>query len=305
MVTRITRPSPEPTAADSKLTGRIGATRKRQALGLSQREWMVDGGAAALFLAGALALLAFGSSMGSANWIVTAAIFGVFAVLSRVEYEIGQGYSTPTQLAFIPMLLVAPPRVVPLLVASAYALAALLSRGNRTRGIVLGVSSSWFALGPALVLSTFGIPGLSVEGAVVVVAALISQILLDYANWTLHESVKTGEFRLAPIRDAVWLYGFDVILTPLGIGTAVLLRESGWALVMPLSIIFLLRAVQIERRERFDHALELGASYRNTALLLGGIVEADDESTGVHSLGVVRLSLAVAVELGVGDPELA
>ena len=97
--------------------GRIGATRTRRMLGLSRREWLVDGGSAALFLAGALVLLALGSSMGSANWTVAAALVGIFALLSRVEYEIGQGYSTPTQLAFIPLLLVAPPRVVPLLVA--------------------------------------------------------------------------------------------------------------------------------------------------------------------------------------------
>lgn len=304
MVTRITKRRTDPHATGTKLVGRIGATRERQMLGLSRHEWIADGGSAALFLAGALAMLAFGSAMGSVNWLVTAALVVLFAMLSRVAYEIGQGYSMPTQLAFIPLLLVAPPRLVPLLVAGAYALAALFTRGNRTRGIVFGISSSWFALGPALVLSILGTPGRSLASAAVLVAVLASQILVDYANWTLHESVKAGGLRLAPVRDAAWLYGFDVMLTPLGIGTAVLLRETAWALAMPLPIIFLLRAVQTERRERFDHALALGVTYRNTALLLGGIVEADDESTGVHSLGVVRLSLAVAAELGIGDLEM-
>ena len=303
MVTRITKRRSDPHATGTKLVGRIGATRERQMLGLSRQEWIADGGSAALFLAGAFAMLAFGSSTGSVNWLVTAAIVVLFAMLSRVAYEIGQGYSMPTQLAFIPLLLVAPPRLVPLLVAGAYALAALFARGNRTRGIVFGISSSWFALGPALLLSILGAPGGSFESAAVLVAVLASQILVDYANWTLHESVKAGGLRLAPVRDAAWLYGFDVMLTPLGIGTAVLLRDSAWALAMPLPIIFLLRAVQTERRERFDQALELGVTYRNTALLLGGIVEADDDYTGQHSVGVVRLAEAVALELGMSVEE--
>ncbi len=303
MVTRITKRRTDPHATGTKLVGRIGATRERQMLGLSRHEWIADGGSAALFLAGGLAMLAFGSSMGSVNWLVTAALVVLFAMLSRVAYEIGQGYSMPTQLAFIPLLLGAPPRLVPLLVAGAFALAALFTRGNRTRGIVFGISSSWFALGPALLLSILGTPGRSLASAAVLVAVLASQILVDYANWTLHESVKAGGLRLAPVRDAAWLYGFDVMLTPLGIGTAVLLRETAWALAMPLPIIFLLRAVQTERRERFDQALELGVTYRNTALLLGGIVEADDDYTGQHSVGVVRLSEAVAIELGMSVEE--
>lgn len=303
MVTRITKRRTDPHATGTKLVGRIGATRERQMLGLSRHEWIADGGSAALFLAGGLAMLAFGSSMGSVNWLVTAALVVLFAMLSRVAYEIGQGYSMPTQLAFIPLLLVAPPRLVPLLVAGAFALAALFTRGNRTRGIVFGISSSWFALGPALLLSILGTPGRSLASVAVLVAVLASQILVDYANWTLHESVKAGGLRLAPVRDAAWLYGFDVMLTPLGIGTAVLLRETAWALAMPLPIIFLLRAVQTERRERFDQALELGVTYRNTALLLGGIVEADDDYTGQHSVGVVRLAEAVAIELGMSVEE--
>lgn len=286
-----------------KLMGRIGETRKRQTLGLSAREWMVDGGSAAAFLAGALVLFAVGSSVHSVNWLGIAALVLLFAMLSRVAYEVGQGYATPTQLAFVPLLLVAPPRAVPLLVALAYVLAALVSPGNRRRGIVLGISSSWFALGPAIVLSVFGTPALSFENAALLVAVLAAQIGVDYANWTLHESVKAGAPSLAPLRDAAWLYGFDVLLVPIGIGTTVLFRHSFWALAVPLPIIFLLRAVQTERRERFDHALELGVTYRNTAMLLGGIVDADDGYTGEHSHGVVRLADAVAIELGISGEE--
>ena len=40
---------------------------------------------------------------------------------------------------------------------------------------------------------------------------------------------------------------------------------------------------------RIDHALELAHAYRGTALLLGDVIEADDEYTGAHSRDVVDL----------------
>src|SRR5206468_11120830 len=43
--------------------------------------------------------------------------------------------------------------------------------------------------------------------------------------------------------------------------------------------------------------LELSMAYRGTAFLLGDVVEADDEYTGLHSRDVVELSVAVAEEL--------
>ena len=301
MVSRSPTAPPAARSSDTSLIGSIEATRERQHLGLSRREWAIDGGSAVLFLVSALVLCAVNADSGSVDWIATALVVGVLAVLSRVDYEVGLGYAMPTQLAFIPLLFVAPAGLVPLLVASSFVLSALICDGNRARGVVLSISSSWFSLGPAIVFSLTGPLRLSVETAFVLAAAFATQVAADYVNWTLHESVSAGTFRLAPTSEAFWLYRFDAMLTPLGIGTAVLLRESLWALAIPLPIIVLLRAVQKERRERFDQALQLAATYRKTALLLGGIVEADDVSTGVHSLGVVRLSAAVAGELGVGE----
>jgi HD-GYP domain-containing protein (c-di-GMP phosphodiesterase class II) len=49
-----------------------------------------------------------------------------------------------------------------------------------------------------------------------------------------------------------------------------------------------------ERRIRISSAIELGHAYRGTALLLGDIVEADDQGTGMHSRDVVSLVVEVA-----------
>ena len=52
---------------------------------------------------------------------------------------------------------------------------------------------------------------------------------------------------------------------------------------------------------RIDHALELSSAYRGTAILLGDVIEADDEYTGTHSRDVVELVIAVADRLDL-DP---
>ena len=64
----------------------------------------------------------------------------------------------------------------------------------------------------------------------------------------------------------------------------------------------LLQVFARERQVRIDHALELSSAYRGTAMLLGDVIEADDEYTGTHSRDVVELVVAVADRLGL-DPE--
>ena len=53
-----------------------------------------------------------------------------------------------------------------------------------------------------------------------------------------------------------------------------------------------------ERQHRIDNALELSTAYRGTAMLLGDVIEADDEYTGSHSRDVVDLVVSVADKLG-------
>ena len=48
--------------------------------------------------------------------------------------------------------------------------------------------------------------------------------------------------------------------------------------------------------------MALSTAYRGTALLLGDVIEADDEYTGSHSRDVVDLSVAVAAALAL-DPQ--
>jgi HD-GYP domain-containing protein (c-di-GMP phosphodiesterase class II) len=58
-----------------------------------------------------------------------------------------------------------------------------------------------------------------------------------------------------------------------------------------------------ERRGRIGTAIELSATYRGTALLLGDVISSDAELTGSHSPGVVALALAIADELALDEEQ--
>jgi putative nucleotidyltransferase with HDIG domain len=69
--------------------------------------------------------------------------------------------------------------------------------------------------------------------------------------------------------------------------------------VLPLVALFAIFAR--EREARIDQALELSQAYKGTALLLGDVIEADDQYTGDHTKDVVELTLQVADRLGVDE----
>lgn len=56
----------------------------------------------------------------------------------------------------------------------------------------------------------------------------------------------------------------------------------GWtpAFLLTIPLLVLLRVFAQERTGRLDNALELSHAYRGTALLLGDVVDADDDYTG-------------------------
>jgi HD-GYP domain-containing protein (c-di-GMP phosphodiesterase class II) len=103
------------------------------------------------------------------------------------------------------------------------------------------------------------------------------------------------------LRTAVWIYLVDLLLFPIGLAVAIAAdgRLAPVAVTAPLCVLLALFAG--ERRHRLD-ALELSRAYRGTALLLGDVVESDDQYTGRHSRAVVDLALAVGARLGLDEP---
>ncbi len=235
-------------------------------------------------------------SLGDAVLLVLA-----FAVVSRVEFDAGAGYTTPIQLIFIPMLFVAPTPLVPMLVALGFLFARLpdLLRGRaHPRRAVLALCSAWFAVAPALVLSAAGATSPDVADWPVYVLALGSMFVVDIGFGMLTDRLAFGVPPTLQLRLVGWIAMVDALLTPIGLVTAFAAVGHPAMVLLTLPLAAVLWIFALERRARIEHALELSAAYQGTALLLGDVVDADDAYTGSHSRGVVALSLAVADELG-------
>jgi HD-GYP domain-containing protein (c-di-GMP phosphodiesterase class II) len=229
----------------------------------------------------------------------------LYAVVSRVEFEVGLGSVVPTQLVLVPMLFALPIGLVPLAV-----LAALVARtfGDRPwplrkpANVLPLVASAAHALGPALVIGlAHGLP-LRWSAAPVYVGALLAQFGLDYLALALN-----GVANRVPVRTLtrlVWsAYGVDAALAPIGLVLAFATRPHPELVLLALPLVALLRHFSRERQQRIDHALELSDAYRGTAFLLGDVVEADDAYTGSHSRHVVDLVLSVADDLELSAPD--
>jgi putative nucleotidyltransferase with HDIG domain len=93
----------------------------------------------------------------------------------------------------------------------------------------------------------------------------------------------------------------DSLLAPVGLLAAFAAADQPYAvlLVVPLAGLFTIFAA--ERAARVEQTIELSGAYRGTALLLGDVIEADDEYTGQHTQDVVELTVAVADRLRVDE----
>jgi putative nucleotidyltransferase with HDIG domain len=255
-------------------------------------------GAGFLLAALALALLA-GPQQRLSLPIAALYVLGV-AAASKVRFELGTGFTVPTQAVFVPMLFAVPAALAPLLVALSLALAMLPSiiAGREPLSRILTVpGNSWFALGPALVLTLAH--DQSPDGRWgVLVLALFAQCACDICANAVWDRLRGGLTIAELAAEMRQVYVIDLALSPLGLAVAIAAIERAWVVVLIAPLFGVLRLFSKERRTRLEQLIELNDAYRGTALLLGDVVEADDTYTGEHCKDVVRLALEVARELG-------
>src|SRR5687768_1689672 len=94
----------------------VGARRARRPRPMDARERNVAGGIAFGLLLTSLALTFVLPERHGYDPLVGAALVLMFALASRIEFEVGPMSAVPVQLLFVPMLFLAPLPVVPLLV---------------------------------------------------------------------------------------------------------------------------------------------------------------------------------------------
>ncbi|MDX6508023.1 MAG: hypothetical protein QOG06_2667 [Gaiellaceae bacterium] len=284
----------------------IEERRARRLQRLARRElwsFVVFGGG---FVAAAVLLALFVPSQRTPGLGAVLVLVLAYAAAFRLDFEIGTGSAVPTELILIPMLFVLPVGYVPLAVAGAVVLGSLDEhfRGSLSLARVgMRFVFAWYAVGPALVLGIAGERGPRLSDWPLYTAALLSQFVLDTVCAAGREWLALGVRPSVQLRAMLWVYAIDAGLAPVGLAVAFAAQSSPYGVVLALPLVALLSVFARERRVRIDHELELRDAYRGTAFLLGDVVEADDEYTGIHSRDVVDLTLKVADELGLGARE--
>jgi putative nucleotidyltransferase with HDIG domain len=279
-------------------------SRERRQKGAALRARWTNAGFSAGFLIAAVALAAWAPADRALDVLLAALLVVVYAVVTRVEFDAGAGTVVPTQIVLVPMLLLLPVPLVPLLVAAAIVLAdaaqAVRERRSPQRAVT-ALADAWFAVPPALVLVLAGAQTPAWEDAPWYALALGAQLagdaLITMARARLALGVRPGAMR----HELALVYRVDVLLAPVGLLAAFGAAEAPYAVVLVLPLVALFALFARERGARIDHALELSQAYRGTALLLGDVIEADDQYTGDHTKDVVELTLRVADKLGVDD----
>jgi anti-anti-sigma regulatory factor len=284
---------------------------------LSAQERRVEIVAAALFTATAAAML---TAVGEWDDPLSAVLLtATYALVDRVIFQLGPGEVSPTQLVFVPMLFLLPPEAVPALVAAGSLLGVLpeivLRRAHPDRAL-LAITSSWYAVGPAVVFAVLDPGAPSWADAGVYLLALLAQFGVDFVASTLRERLGSGlpVRELAPVLGVVYLV--DAMLSPIGF-MAVLASESySYAYLLAVPSGGLLALMAHERRQRIEHELALGRAYRDQAaelrrarLRVGEAVASTLDRAGLEQLLLSTTVEAVEADCGrlgsatVGDVE--
>jgi HD-GYP domain-containing protein (c-di-GMP phosphodiesterase class II) len=284
----------------------IEERRARRLQRLARREFLTIILFAGGFLAVAAALPEALPSDRSPGGLAVLVLVLAYAAAFRVDFEIGTGSAVPTELILVPMFFVLPVGLVPLAVAAGIVLASLdeSARGSlRLARVPVRIVNAWHAVGPALVLGIAGERGPRLSDWPLYVLAFLSQATVDTLSCAGREWLALGVRPVVQLRAMFLVYAIDAGLAPVGLAIAFSAQSSPYGVLLALPLVVLLGGFARERRVRIDNELELRDAYRGTAFLLGDVVEADDEYTGVHSRAVVELTMRVCDELQLSTRE--
>jgi putative nucleotidyltransferase with HDIG domain len=236
---------------------------------------------------------------------VVLALIAAIALVSRVEFDVGAGYASPLQLVFVPALLVMHPAWAPFAVAAGLVVGRLpdIARDHNPERLLVAIGNSWFAIGPALVLSLGDVTSPSLDHWALYLLALAAQFAGDTATGMAREWLVLGVPPRLQLRMTGLVFLVDMLLTPIGLLAALVSQDAALAFLLVLPLVGLLAIFARERAARIGQAIELSQAYRGTALLLGEVISDDDAYTGEHSYGVIALALQIADELGLDEEE--
>jgi HD-GYP domain-containing protein (c-di-GMP phosphodiesterase class II) len=282
-----------------------GQKRSAEPMARSEiRAELIVGGA---YLVAAVALAVLVPT--SASFDVGAAVLVTIAaaVFSRIKVEVGGSYTSPLQLAFVPMLFIVPPELVPIFLAASLVLGQAVDftlRSGHPGRAIQSLGDAWFAMGPALVLALSNTTEAQGASLGILVAAFAAQVGFDLAAGAIRDELHEGFSPAQLLRESALVIIFDATLAPVGFALAMAAEVDAGYLLLGAPLALVMGVFARERQGRLEKALELSVAYRGTAKLLGDVVEHDDAYTGVHTQGVLSLSLAVAEQLGLEESRI-
>jgi putative nucleotidyltransferase with HDIG domain len=268
------------------------------------RERAVAGGIAIAFgIAASIVALSVPLNR-DADPLLLAGLVGLLALARRIRFEVGTGEACVDQLAFIPLLLLAPLPLVPVLVAAAYGLERLpdflAGRMHPDRWLYF-VGDAWHSIAAVAVVAALGPGPIGVENLEAYGLALGAQVFIGVVVVALNDTLIHG-FKAQDVFNLTFAQSarIDALLSPLAVMIAAVVEHTPVALAGVLPFLWLMGIFSAERRERYAAAVELNQAYRGTVMVLSDVVEAEDTYTASHCRSVVELAAAVADELGMG-----
>jgi diguanylate cyclase (GGDEF)-like protein len=243
-------------------------SRRRIGSRLYGREQLTTLASGLGFLATALAIRATAEVGPGPSLGVVALLIVSYAVLSRIEFELGSGMFLPTELVLVPMLFLVPAAEVPLLVALAFILGGLpdMLRGRlHAERVFVRLAYSWHSIGPAAVflIATPGPPSWS--DWPIYLLALGAQFALELASCMGREWLGVGvpPSVLAPVLVRVYLV--DVLLAPIGFLAALSAVEHPLGFLPVLGLAALLALIATDRRERIGETIVLTDAFESAS----------------------------------------
>jgi HD-GYP domain-containing protein (c-di-GMP phosphodiesterase class II) len=271
----------------------------------SPRELIVESACAAIFLTGAVALALLAEPERPFSLPLAAVFVALFAGTSCVGFAVRDLWLTPVGLVAFPMLLLLPTPYVPLLVGLAMTICQVVSvlqgRRSRDRAVLPALGDACFSLAPAVTLVVLHAQLPAWSSLPAYAAAFAIQSAFDVGFCGVRMKLALNQSLRAVLSDCVRGYHIELLLFPVGLLTAMAAAGKPLAALFVVPMIALLSIFARERDARVAQSIELSRSYRGTALLLGDLLEEDDEYTGHHTQDVVELSVAVATRMGLTE----
>lgn len=197
----------------------------------------------------------------------------LFALSIRIQLDVGQGYTVPSQLAFVPMLFLLPTPSVPLLVMAGWLLGKLpdvLMRRSHPSRLLYVPANAWFAVGPALVLIAFNAETPEWGDWPLYLLALVAQFAIDIVAGEIREWIGRGVAPRLQLEMLGWVQAIDALLSPLGLLAAFASQGQRWAFLLLFPPATLLVLYAREREGRLAHALALAEAARRREELIAG-----------------------------------